>query len=182
MGKINIIGIFDDPDELVRGVRSIRESGFKVKNVFSPFPVHGVWEEMKMKTRLPVLTFIYGTVATILTFGFLYWTSVISYPLKFGGKPLNSLSFIIIMFVGVIFIANLLTFLTFFIRQKIGPGKKSVMIDPRTVDDKFAIVVEKDPALTVEELRRIGELMKSCGAVEVREETEPSDFNEERDE
>jgi hypothetical protein len=182
MEKINIIGIYDDPDELVKSVRSIKEEGFRIKNVFSPFPVHEVWDELKMKTRLPLLTFIYGTIGVIVTFAFLYWTSVISYPLKFGGKPLNSLSFIIIMFVTTILIANFLTFMTFFIRQKIGPGRKSVMIDPRTVDDKFAIVIEKDPAYTEVEIKKITDLMRATGAVEVREESEPSDFREERDE
>lgn len=182
MGKINIIGIFDDPDELVKGVRSIKQNGYRIKNVFSPFPVHGIWEEMNMKTRLPMLTFIYGAVATVAIFAFMYWTSVISYPLKFGGKPLNSLSFIIIMFVGVIFVGNLLTFMTFFIRQKIGPGKRSVMIDPRTVDDKFALVVERDPGFSDAEVVKIGELMRLSGAVEIKEEPEPADFREERDE
>ncbi len=182
MEKINIIGIYNDPDDLVRGVRKIKESGFRIKNVFSPFPIHEIWDILGLQTRLPWATFIYGVVGTSLTFAFLYWTSVVSYPLKFGGKPLNSLSFIIIMFVATIFVAVLLTFMTFFIRQKIGPGKKAVLPDKRTVDDKFAIVIEKDPSFTAEDLRKIKELLKQNGAVEVNEEAEPSDFKEEKDE
>ena len=181
MEKINIIGVYDDPDLLVQGVRKIRENGFTIKNVFSPFPIHEIWDDLNLSTRLPVLTFIYGAAGAAITFAFLYWTSVVNYPLKFGGKPLNSLSFIIIMFVLTILIANFLTFMTFFLRQKIGPGKKAVLIDKRSVDDKFVIVIEKDPALSADDILKINSLMKDNGAVEVKEEVEPADFNEERD-
>jgi len=182
MEKINIIGIYDDPDQLVKGVRKIVENGFKIKNVFSPFPIHEIWDDLKLKTRLPLVAFIYGALGTAITFAFLYWTSVVNYPLKFGGKPLNSLSFIIIMFVATIFIANFLIFNTFFIRQKIGPGKKAVLIDKRTVDDKFAIVIEKNSSLSKDDVLKISAIMRDNGAVEVKEEVEPIDFKEERDE
>jgi hypothetical protein len=182
MDKINIIGVYDDPDQFTNGVRKIREGGFKVKNAFSPFPVHAIWDEMKMNTLLPLGTFIFSALGTIGTFAFLYWTSVVNYPLKFGGKPLASLSFIIIMFVSTILIGVTMTLIMFFIRQKIGPGKKSVMIDPRTVDDKFIIVIEKDPTFTEAEVLRINNLLKESGATEITEKPEPSNFREERDE
>jgi len=182
MEIINIIGIYNDPDDLVKGVKKVKEEGIAIKNVFSPFPVHGLAEILGLETRMPLLTFLYGVFGASITFAFLYWTSVVSYPLKFGGKPLNSLSFIIIMFVLVIFVAVLFTFLTFFIRQKIGPGKKAVMLDPRTMDDKFAIVIEKDPAFTPEQVLKISHILKENGAVEVNEEVQPEDYKEERDE
>lgn len=182
MEKTNIIGVYDDPDRMADSVREITENGFRIKNVFSPFPVEEVWHHLKMKTRLPLTTFIYGTIGAISTFAVLYWTSVVNYPLKFGGKPLNSLSFIVIMFVITILIANGLTFLTFFIRQKIGPGKKAVMLDKRSVDDKFIIVIEKVASLTDKDLQKINRLMKENGAVEIKEEIEPEDFKEESDE
>jgi hypothetical protein len=181
MEKINIIGVYDDPDLLIQGVRKIKENGFRIKNVFSPFPIHEIWDDLGLKTRMPLLTFFYGAFGALVTFGFLYWTSVVNYPLKFGGKPLNSLSFIIIMFVVTILIANFLTFMTFFIRQRIGPGKKAVLLDQRSVDDRFVIVIEKDPSLSGEEILKINALMKENGAIEVKEEVEPDDFNEERD-
>lgn len=179
MKKINIIGIYDDPDVVVAAAKKIKSEGIRIKNVFSPFPIHELFEVLGLKTRLPILTFIYGTVGLIVIYAFLYWTSVISYPLKFGGKPLNSLSFIIIMFVGTIFVGVLFTFSTFFIRQKIGPGKKVVMIDPRTTDDKFAIVIERDPDYTDEEVSKITALLKETGATEISEKPEPDHYIEE---
>lgn len=179
MERINIIGIYDDPDILVAAAKKLKEKDIRIKNVFSPFPIHELWEVLGLKTRLPVLTFIYGTLGLISIYAFLYWTSVINYPLKFGGKPLNTLSFIIIMFVGTIFVSVLLTFTTFFIRQKIGPGKKVEMIDPRTADDKFAIVIEKTAEFTDEDVRRITAILKETGAVEISEKAEPENYVEE---
>lgn len=176
MKKTNIIGIYEDPDILVAAARKIREEGIRIKNVFTPFPIHELWEVLGLKTRLPLLTFIYGTVGLIVIYGFLYWTSVVDYPLKFGGKPLNSLSFIVIMFVGTIFVAVLMTFMTFFIRQKIGPGKKVAMIDPRTTDDKFAIVIERESGHTEADVQRITAILRSTGAVEVTEKAEPEGY------
>jgi hypothetical protein len=176
MEKTNIIGIYDDPDVVVAAARSIKEKGIQIKHVFTPFPIHELWEILGLKTRLPILTFLYGTAGLISIYAFLYWTSVVNYPLKFGGKPLNSLSFIIIMFVGTIFVAVLMTFMTFFIRQKIGPGKKVTMIDPRTVDDKFAIVIERKPDFSDEDVRKITAILKETGATEVSEKAEPENY------
>ena len=177
--KINIIGIYDDPDILVAAARKIKSEGIHIKNVFSPFPIHEIWEVLGQKTRLPLLTFIYGTAGIIAIYAFLYWTSVVNYPLKFGGKPLNSLSFIIIMFVGTIFVAVLFTFSTFFIRQKIGPGTKVVMLDPRTTDDKFAIVIERLPEYSEADVARISGVLKETGAVEVNILNQPEKYVEE---
>jgi hypothetical protein len=176
MANINIIGIYDDPDVVVAAAKKLKENDVRIKNVFSPFPIHQLWEVLGLKTRLPLTTFLYGTIGLIVIYAFLYWTSVVNYPLKFGGKPLNTLSFIIIIFVGVIFVAVLCTLLTFFIRQKIGPGKKVVMIDPRTTDDKFAIVIEKHPDFTMEQVSRITAILKETGAVEISEKAEPEHY------
>ena len=179
MEKINIIGIYDDPDIFTDAVKKIKENDISIKNVFSPIPLHHIWDILNLKTRLPVLTFIYGVIGVIVTFAFLYWTSVVNYPLKFGGKPLNSVSFIIIMFVATIFVATILTFMTFFIRQKLWPGKKVVMIDPRTMDNKFAIVIEKDPSFNSQDIDKINKLLRDSGAVEINEKPEPDNYIEE---
>ena len=179
MENINIIGIYDDPDVLVAAAKKLKENDVRIKNIFTPFPIHELWEVLGLKTRMPLLTFIYGTVGLISIYAFLYWTSVVNYPLKFGGKPLNSLSFIIIMFVGTIFVAVLLTLVTFFVRQKIGPGKHVTMIDPRTTDDKFAIVIERKPDFTDAEVKRITAILKETGAVEISEKGQPDNYLEE---
>ncbi len=169
MTKTNIIGVYDDEDLIVEAIHHIQKKDIKIKDVLTPIPIHGVFEALKLESRLPLATFLYGTLGAILVFAFLYWTSVVSYPLKFGGKPLNSLSFIIIMFVGTIFVATFLTFMTFFIRQKLFPGKEVQVLDPRATDDKFLIVVDKDEDLSAKEITAIKKAFKDSGASEVNE-------------
>ena len=176
MSKTNIIGVYDDPDVLVSAIKKVKGEGIKIKNVFSPFPIHEVFEVLGLKTRIPYMTFLYGVLGVAVTYAFLYWTSVISYPLKFGGKPLNSLSFIIILFVMTINIATFMTFMTFFIRQKLWPGKKVVMIEPAATDDKFVIMVEKEEDMSEADAGKVIKVMRDAGAVEVSEKVEPEGY------
>ena len=169
MNHTNIIGIYEDEDILLKAMDELQASNIKIKDVYSPIPIHGVFERLNLTTRLPYATFIYGVIGTISVFGFLYWTSVISYPLKFGGKPLNTLSFIIIMFVLTIFVGTLFTFLTYFIREKMYPGKQVNLPVPETTNDQFAILIEKTPDMTVNETNKINEVLKKTGAIEIKE-------------
>ncbi|MCB2207450.1 MAG: DUF3341 domain-containing protein [Bacteroidetes bacterium] len=169
MNNTNIIGVYEDEDVLLKAIDKLQENHIKIADVYSPIPIHGVFEKLKLTTRLPYATFIYGAIGTISVFAFLYWTSVVSYPLKFGGKPLNTLSFIIIMFVLTIFVGTLFTFLTYFIREKMYPGKKVTLPVPRTTNDQFAILIEKDQNMSDLEVKKLNELLKKTGAVEIKE-------------
>ncbi len=175
MNNTNIIGVYEDEDVLLNAMDELQSNDIKIKDVFSPIPIHGVFERLNLTTRLPYATFIYGAIGTVVVFAFLYWTSVVSYPLKFGGKPLNTLSFIIIMFVLTIFVGTLFTFLTYFIREKLYPGKEVELAVPRTTNDQFAIIIEKSPDMTDEDVKKLNDILKKTGAVEVKE----SDVNPE---
>lgn len=169
MSHTNIIGVYEDEQVLMKALDELQENDVKIADVFSPIPIHGVFEKLKLTTRLPYATFIYGVIGTITVFGFLYWTSVVSYPLKFGGKPLNTLSFIIIMFVLTIFVGTFLTFMTYFIRENLFPGKQVTIPVPRTTNDQFAILIDRPHNMDDSEVKRINSLLEKTGAVEVKE-------------
>jgi len=165
--QTQILGVFDDPDVVTDAVKELLDNGIKVKDVYSPFPLEHVWDLLKLKTRIPYATFIYGALGTASVFAFLYWSSVISYPLTFGGKPHNSLSFVILMFVLTILSGVIFTLATLLIREKMWPGKKAPMPDHRSMDDKFVIVIDQDENMDEKTVRQIDELLKKNGAVEV---------------
>lgn len=169
MKHTSIIGVYDDEDVLLKAIDELQENDIKIEDVFSPIPLHGVFEKLNLTTRLPLATFIYGAFGTVVVFLFLYWTSVVSYPLKFGGKPLNTLSFIIIMFVLTIFVGTFLTFMTYFIREKMYPGKKVKLPVPRTTNDEFAILITKEHDFNEEDLEKINKVLKKSGAIEIKE-------------
>ncbi len=169
MNNKTIIGIYEDEDVLLKAMDELLENDIKINDVYSPIPLHGVFEKLNLTTRLPYATFIYGVIGAISVFAFLYWTSVVSYPLKFGGKPLNTLSFIIIIFVLTIFVGTLFTFLTYFIREKMYPGKKVVLPVPRTTNDQFAIVIEIEHNMSAADVKKVNVILEKTGAVEIKE-------------
>lgn len=161
-----IYGVFDDEDKLVAATRSIRDKGIAIKDVISPYPVEELFHILKLKTRIPIAAYLYGVFGMLATFGFLYWTSVINYPLVFGGKPQNTLSFVIVIFVAVIFVTILSTIITFFLREKKGPGAVPAYQLEGMTDDKYFIVIEKSANLDEQE---VTSLLQKGGAIEVTE-------------
>ncbi len=169
LNKVNIFGVYNDEDLLVSSIKKLQDKGYSIKDVVSPYPIHKVFEMLNLKTRIPILAFIYGVFAVISTFVFLYWTSVINYPLAFGGKPQATLSFVIVIFIMTINLTSLLTILTFFIREKKGPGAKPVYDFPGINDDTFLIVIDKNESLKDTDNMSINHLMKEGGALQVIE-------------
>ncbi|MDZ7741541.1 MAG: DUF3341 domain-containing protein [Bacteroidota bacterium] len=161
--KNYIVGIFDDHDKLLEGIKASQQEGYQVSDVISPYPIHEVFESLKLKTRIPVLALMYGIFAVVVTFGFLYWTSVVDYPLRFGGKPQNTLSFVVVIFVMTINITSLFTIITFFLREKKGPGAKAHVIDEELGDDKFAIILDEE----LEKVAQQEEYLKKIGAIRI---------------
>ncbi|MCF8229987.1 MAG: DUF3341 domain-containing protein [Bacteroidales bacterium] len=161
--KNYIVGIFDDHDKLLNGVEATKNEGYKISDVISPYPIHEVIESLNLKTRIPVLALLYGIFAVLVTFGFLYWTSVVDYPLRFGGKPQNTLSFVVVIFVMTINITSAFTIVTFFLREKKGPGAKAHVIDEGLGDDKYAIILDEEEEKTAQQ----EEYLKQIGAIRI---------------
>ena len=68
MKKTTIYGIFDDEEVLLSSVKEIRANEIPIKEVYSPFPVHGLDKALGLKeTRMAITAFIYGCIG--LTFG-----------------------------------------------------------------------------------------------------------------
>ncbi len=170
MNKPIIVGVFDEEQTLLNGIHNLQNKGFKVQDVIMPYPVHGVFKALKSKSNIPLYSLIYGISAICLTWYFLYWANVISYPLIFGGKPFNSTpSFIVIIFVMLINITGSFSFFTLLFKTKMYPGKRVKMADIRGLDDKFIVVVERDEKMTDEKIKESISLMSESGAVEVEE-------------
>ncbi len=165
-----IIGVFDDEFKLVRAVEEIREKKIRIEEVFTPYPVHEVIRAMGRKSRLQIVAYFYGLLGAVAVLAFLYWTSVISWPVNYGGKPFNSFpSFIIITIVLTIFIVTIGSLATFSGRARIWPGKSHKTYDIRATDDRFIIVMSRDQA-GPEGLALAEQIMKQHGVVEIRKE------------
>jgi hypothetical protein len=165
-----IIGIFEEEKLLISALKKINEEKIGISEVFTPYPVHEVFNIMKIKTTIPFTTFLYALLGLVISYVFIYWSSVIDYPLIYGGKPLHSVpSFIIICFVTMISVSVLLSVITFLIRTRLYPGKKPVIHDKRITDNAFIVLIDKKPGMSAQKIKIINSILKDNGAIEILE-------------
>jgi len=166
-----LVASFLETDGLLRAVRKARSQMFRVYDVFSPFPVHGLDEAMGIRrTRLPYVTLLAGltglTTALILQF----YTNVLDWPLDVGGKPdslKTLLAFVPISFELTVLFAGLGSVAALLLRARLYPGKPVWLVDPGITDDTFALVLRKPS--DDEAHRRALEIFQECGAARVTE-------------
>ena len=174
MNKKTLYAIFDDDEVILASVKKLREMNISIKEVYSPFPIHGLDHALGLKeTRMAITAFIYGCIG--LAFGALliYYIMIAgvgkSWPLNIGGKPNftfyhNMPAFVPIMFECTVLFAGHLMSITYLFRNKLYPGSSDKSPDPRTTDDKFLMELEVQ-----EDEDKIRELLKQTGAIEINE-------------
>lgn len=154
MEEKHIIAVYDDEDTLVEGLKLINSHNIKVKEVYMPYPVHEVFQELKLKSKFTWAAFLYGFFGASAVLAFLYYTAVIDWPLNYGGKPFNTFpSFIVITLILTILIVTIMSLLTFSVRAQIFPWKTAKIVDIRATDDKFVVVIcQKNAGAEVSEI------------------------------
>lgn len=142
-----IYAVYDDPEQLKDGARKLVSNGIKVKDTFSPFPIHGIDPIIGVKrTRLGIAAFMYGITGTCLATLGIWYFNVFDWPMDIGGKPnwhyyQNVPAFIPVTFEFTVLCAAHGMAITYLIRNKTLPGMPARNPDPRTTDDKFIIEV-----------------------------------------
>ncbi len=162
-----IYGLYGDDDDLLKAVDAFKKDGIDIKEVYTPFPVHGLDTALGLrKTRISDLAFFYGVYGTLLASVMTWYMMNHDWPQNIGGKPAftwfeNMPAFVPIMFELTVFCAAHLMSLTFLTRNKLYPGGKAQNPDPRTTDDKFLMEIESD------DVERIKTAFINTGAEEV---------------
>lgn len=167
----SIYALYNDDHVVYEGAKKLVAKGIKVKDVFSPFPIHGIDPIIGVrKTRLAICGFIYGLIGMSLALLGMWYFMIHDWPMNIGGKPNYSLLQNLPAFIPVIFeITVLLTahgmILTMFARNQTLPGMKAFNPDPRTTDDMFAVELDLDNQPFNE--HELVEFLKETGAVEI---------------
>ena len=171
MSKDKIIyGIYNDDDVILDAVKVIREKGYHVDEVYSPFPIHGLDKALGFKeTRMAIMAFIYGCIGLSLGALMIYFIMIVDWPQNIGGKPNwtfyhNMPAFVPILFECTVLFAGHLMSITYLIRCGLFPGSKSDSPDVRTTDDKFLIVINADG-----DTSSVKEILTKTGATEINE-------------
>ncbi|MCF6168833.1 DUF3341 domain-containing protein [Lutibacter sp.] len=169
MSSTTIQAIFDDDDVLLSAVKDLKAANYRIEEIFTPFPVHGLDKAAGLKnTRIAITSFIYGLIGLGFATWMMNFMMVADWPQNIGGKPSfsfaeNSPAFIPIMFELTVFFAAHLMVITFYMRSKLWPFKKAENPDVRTTDDHFLLEVS-----TVNDVKTLENLLKDMGAKEIK--------------
>ena len=142
-----IYAVYEDPELLKDGARKLISNGVRVKDVFSPFPVHGIDPIIGVKrTRMGIVAFMFGITGLALASVGIYYFMIYDWPMNIGGKPSFSFyqnlpAFVPVMFEFTVLCAAHGMVITYLIRNKTLPGMPARNPDPRSTDDKFIIEV-----------------------------------------
>jgi hypothetical protein len=141
--KKYIVGVFDDEDVLLPAVKKIREEGVQIHDVYTPYPVHHLDTYLGYKrTRLGKAAFLFGATGTTLAITMISYMLGFDWPMDIGGKDfLPAPNFVPVTFESTVLISALGMVGTFLVSRGLGPGKKAVMFDPRSTDDKHVMAI-----------------------------------------
>ncbi|MBK6539811.1 MAG: DUF3341 domain-containing protein [Flavobacteriales bacterium] len=168
-----VYAVYEDPEVLKSAARKLVTAGVKVRDVFSPFPIHGIDPIIGVKrTRLGIAAFMYGITGTSLALLGFWYFMIHDWPMNIGGKPNMTLyqnlpAFVPVMFEFTVFCAAHGMALTYLIRNKTLPGMPARNPDPRSTDDKFIIEVRTED--NAQGGDAIVELLRGTEALEINE-------------
>jgi ActD protein len=142
-----LVATFADSRALVEAVATVRAHGFKVYDVYTPCPVHGLDEAMGIRpSRLPYVTLAAAALALAATVAFEFYAAVFDWPLNVGGKPDNStLAFVPIAFEMTVLAGGLATAAAFLLNSRLFPGAMPAVAAPGVTDDRFAVALRWRP-------------------------------------
>ncbi len=164
-----VLGVYDDEDVLLDAVTKVRESGIKIQEVYSPFPVHGLDEVLGYKrTRLPIAAFLFGMLGTSLALTMQIGMMGFDWPMIIGGKNFFSIPpFIPVTFELTVLLSALGMVGTFMIVSDLKPYKKPRLMDIRITDDKHIMAIDLSKNhLAKDDIKKV---VQSSGASEVND-------------
>jgi hypothetical protein len=161
-----VVGSFDDEKVLFPAVKKTRLAGYKIHDVYTPMPIHGLDTAMGLRdTSLHTAGFIYGITGLTTAVSGISYALVYDWPMNFGGKPHFALpAWIPICFELTVLFASVGMVLTFCYLCQMAPFVRKHHFNLRSTDDQFTMVIECTSKTNVADLQ---EFMKSIGAFDV---------------
>lgn len=161
-----VVGVFEEEGALFDAVKRVRKSGYRLHDVYTPFPIHGLDREMGLRdTSIHTAGFIYAITGTTIALSFMTWVFTYDWPLNIGGKPHFALpAWIPIMFETTVLFSAVGMVLTFCYLCQLAPFVRKHHFHLRATDDKFVMVI--DCSAKNNELE-VTDFMNSIGATEI---------------
>jgi mono/diheme cytochrome c family protein len=171
-GKLHSIAAsFETPDEIVRAANETAAKGYREFDVFTPYPVHGMDDAMKLRpTRVGWVSFTFGFIGTSSALLMIGWMMGVDYKNIIGGKPFfNIPPSIPITFELTVLLAAIATVLGMLILFNKLPAIHNPLHDTefmkRVSSDRFGIIIEaKDKKFNENEVKQF---FQSLGSKDV---------------
>lgn len=162
-----VLGVYDDEDVLLGAITKVRQSGVKIHEVYSPFPVHGIDDVLGYKgSRLSIAAFLFGLLGTTLALTMQIGMMTVDWPMIVGGKDfLPFPTFIPVTFELTVLLGAFGMCGTFFVVSNLKPWAKPRIFDLRVTDDKHVVAVDIDKNSMDEE--DIKKAFADAGALEI---------------
>ncbi len=159
---------FEDEEELLKSVKAVKKEGLIIRDVFTPFPVHGLDTAMELRTsRIPIVGFISGAIGTLTAFLFQSWVNLIDWPLNIGGKPFLAVpSFIPVTFEITVLFTAFGMIGAFLYKCNLFPGSKNKIFHDKITDNCFLMILEYDKSDT-QEKSEIEKILYDNGAYDI---------------
>ena len=142
-----VVGCFEDEKVLFPAVAKVRKAGYKIHDVYTPFPVHGLDQAMGLReTSLHTAGFLFGLIGTTTAVTFMTWVFTKDWPVNIGGKPNFALpAWIPITFELTVLCAAVGMVLSFLYICQLAPFVKRHHFHARATDDLFVMVPSPNP-------------------------------------
>lgn len=139
-----VVGCFSEEAVLFPAVKKVRTAGYKIHDVYTPYPVHGLDHALGLReTSLHTAGFIYGITGTTTALSFMGWVFTKDWPMNIGGKPHFPLpAFIPITFELTVLFAAVGMVLTFCYLCQLAPFVKKHHFHARATDDLHVMAIE----------------------------------------
>lgn len=168
-GNEFIVGVYGDDHKALNAVKSIREAGVSIYEVYSPFPIHGIDDALGYNhSRLPKAAFMFGALGLALALIMQFWMMGYDWQMIIGGKDFASLPpFVPVTFELTVLLSALGMVGTFMIASDLKPYKKAKVFDLRITDNKHVVAI--DISANKMSSKEIQEVVAQSGAEEVNE-------------
>jgi len=162
-----LYAIYEDGDDLLHAVETVRGKGMEVVDCYTPYPVHGLDTVMGIKrSRLPIAAFCFAMLGLTSAISLQYFTMGYDWPMIIGGKPYVGLpSWIPVCFeLSILFTAYGMG-ITFFIKSRMLHGMEADIKDIRQTDNRLVMAIDVSSTNDTSELEA---LLKDTKASEIK--------------
>lgn len=165
-----VVGVFTDEEVLFPAVKKVRSAGYKIHDVYTPMPIHGLDHAMGLReTSLHTAGFIYGITGTTTALSCIGWIFNSDWPINFGGKSHFDLpAWIPITFELTVLFSAVGMVLTFCYLCQLAPFVRRHHFNLRSTDDQFTMVIECTEKSNETEIQAF---LQSVGATNIHTQT-----------